>query len=84
VNGLSNSLQDTIAKMLDLMSVMDHHVEHEFAQVDDHIKNLIGKLAAREDKSESRIDQLEALVKKVPLLVQCAFMCLCVGLNDCG
>ena len=47
------------------LEVADHHVEHELAAVQDHIKNLIGKIQQREDKAETRIENLEGLVKKV-------------------
>ncbi len=48
-----------------MQETLDHHVEHEFASVADNIKNLIGKLEKREDKSESRLENLEGLVKQV-------------------
>lgn len=40
-------------------------MEHEFASAADNIKNLIGKLEKREDKSDGRIEQLEGQIKKV-------------------
>ncbi len=42
----------------------DHHIEHEFAEVRDHIKNLLGKLEKKEQESEDRIEVLEGMVKK--------------------
>lgn len=74
-------------KLVGSLDVQDHHVEHQLAAVQDHIKNLIGKIQAREDKSESRIENLEALVKKVRIInvllavpIACALLnlCLCV------
>lgn len=50
---------------LKLHETLEHHVEHQFASVSDNIKNLIGKLEKREDKSESRLENLEALIKQV-------------------
>ena len=58
-------LAESVNKLLGSMEVQDHHVEHQLAAVQDHIKNLIGKIQSREDVSESRIENLEALVKKV-------------------
>lgn len=55
-------------KLLGTLEVQDHHVEHQLAAVQDHIKNLIGKIQAREDKSETRIENLEGLVKKVRIV----------------
>lgn len=49
--------------MISKHETLDHHVEHELASVYDHIKSLIGKLEKREDKSESRLEQLESLIK---------------------
>jgi hypothetical protein len=40
---------------------LDHHVEHALASIDDHIANMIAKLEKREDKSESRIGDLESV-----------------------
>ncbi len=48
---------------------LDHHVEHQLAAVMDHIKNLIGKLEKREDNAESRIENIEKLIKQVRFLV---------------
>jgi len=59
-----NILAESVNKLMGTMEVQDHHVEHQLAAVQDHIKNLIGKIQAREDKSENRIENLEALVKK--------------------
>ena len=39
-------------------------MEHQFASVMDHIKNLIAKIEKREDKSESRIENIERLIKQ--------------------
>lgn len=46
---------------------MDHHVEHKFVDVFDHIKTITGKLEAKEENSEERIAVLETLVQKVLL-----------------
>ena len=78
---LTSSLAESVDKLLGAMEVQDHHLEHQLAAVQDHIKNLIGKLQAREDKSESRIDNLEALVKKVSEWWEwcvCERECVCV------
>lgn len=57
-----------INRLISSHETFDHHVEHQFASVMDHIKNLIGKLEVREDKSETRIENLEKLIKQVSLL----------------
>ncbi len=48
---------------------LDHHVEHQLAAVMDHIKNLIGKLEKREDNAESRIENIEKLIKQVRFML---------------
>lgn len=58
------SLEKSVNDLMKLHETLDHHVEHEFAAVADNIKNLIGKLEKREDKSESRLENLEALIKQ--------------------
>lgn len=58
---LENAINDMMIKNSDF----DHHVEHEFASVNDHIDNLINKVKTREAQAETRIDNLEELVKKV-------------------
>lgn len=59
------SLEKSVNDLMKQYETLDHHVEHEFAAVADNIKNLIGKLEKREDKSESRLENLEALIKQV-------------------
>lgn len=61
----SRSMSEVINKLIATVETQDHHVEHELAAVEDHIKNLLNKVKDREDKSEGRIENLEALVKKV-------------------
>lgn len=60
-----NRLVDVTNKLIDAHETLDHHVEHQLASVVDHIKNLISKLEKREDKSETRLTNLEAIIKKV-------------------
>lgn len=55
---------EVINKLIDAHETLDHHVEHQLASVVDHIKNLISKLEKREDNSESRLTNLEAIIKK--------------------
>jgi hypothetical protein len=56
-----HSIEDAIDSLLKKHDVLDHHVEHALVSVDDHIANMIGKLEKREDKSESRIGDLESV-----------------------
>jgi uncharacterized protein (UPF0335 family) len=39
--------------------VREHHIEHAFASVEDHLKTMIEKIERREDKSDTRIQDLE-------------------------
>jgi lectin, mannose-binding 2 len=57
-------LEEMMNTVLTRLSTLDHHLEHEFASVEDHIKVMGGKLEARENKAEGRIDNLEEQVKK--------------------
>jgi lectin, mannose-binding 2 len=57
-------LEAAVNEMLEKHNKLDHHIEHQFVSVDDHLSNMIGKLEKREDKSEDRIVSLEAEVKK--------------------
>jgi len=57
-------LEDTLDKILVRLNTLDHHLEHEFASVDDHIKVMGGKLEAREATAETRIESLEGVIKK--------------------
>lgn len=60
-----NRLVEVTNKLIDAHETLDHHVEHQMASVVDHIKNLIGKLEKREEKSENRLTNLEDIIKKV-------------------
>jgi hypothetical protein len=57
-------LETAVNELLEKHTKLDHHVEHEFVSVDDHLNNMIGKLEKREDKAEDRIGSLEEEVKK--------------------
>ena len=59
-----NRLVEVTNKLIDAHETLDHHVEHQLASVVDHIKNLISKLEKREDKSETRLTNLEDIIKK--------------------
>lgn len=54
---MESALNDLLGKA----EFLDHHVEHALASIDDHIANMIGKIEKREDKSESRIGDLETV-----------------------
>ena len=60
-------LTELITKLKSRVETLDHHFEHQLSSVEDHIKNLLGKLNEREDKSEKRIKELEEIVKRVLL-----------------
>eukprot|EP01038_Epipyxis_sp_PR26KG_P011075 gene11075-14869_t len=60
VKVIENAINDVMVKL----EVLDHHVEHQMAAVADHVKNLLVKLEKKEENAESRIEELENLVKK--------------------
>lgn len=57
-------LEAAFNELLEKHQKLDHHVEHEFVSVEDHLSNMVTKLEQREDKSEGRILNLEEEVKK--------------------
>jgi hypothetical protein len=74
-------LEEVLNKVITEHETLNHHVEHQVASIMDHIKNLIGKLEKREDKSEVRIEHLETLIKEVSLensnVIACVQLLLC-------
>lgn len=42
--------------------IREHHIEHAFAAIDDHLSNMVQKLEKREDKSDGRIQELEEVI----------------------
>lgn len=54
-------MESAINDLMGKAEFLDHHVEHALASIDDHIANMIGKIEKREDKSESRIEDLESV-----------------------
>lgn len=57
-------VENAINDLMDRVDLLDHHVEHELASVEDHIKSLLGKIEKREDKSEFRIDTIEKEIRE--------------------
>eukprot|EP01035_Chromulina_nebulosa_P019165 gene19165-25009_t len=57
-------LEETMNDVLTKFNVLDHHIEHEFVAANDHIDNMIAKLNSKEESAETRIEDLESLVKK--------------------
>lgn len=55
-------LEETMNSVLTQLNRLDHHIEHEFASVEDHIKVMGAKIAKREDKSDARLEDLEGLI----------------------
>lgn len=60
-------MEIAINSLMEKGEFLDHHVEHALASIDDHIANMIGKLEKREDKSESRIGDLESVSSPMSL-----------------
>lgn len=54
-------METAINELMNKGEYLDHHVEHALASINDHIANMVGKLEKREDKSESRIGDLESV-----------------------
>lgn len=48
--------------------IREHHIEHAFAAIDDHLSNMIQKLEKREDKSDVRIQELEEVIFRTDLI----------------
>jgi len=57
-------MEEAIEKLTTKLNFLDHHFEHELETVEDGIKTMNKKIEARELKTENRIDNLEAIVKK--------------------
>jgi mannose-binding lectin 2 len=57
-------LETAMNKILNKIEFMDHHYEHHFATNSDHIDHVKAKLDARENSAESRIEELEDVIKK--------------------
>jgi mannose-binding lectin 2 len=55
-------IANTINEIMSSIDLLHHHLEHELAEVDDHIKTMITKLEAKGEKSEGRLDNLEEMV----------------------
>lgn len=51
--------------VLERLELLDHHLEHEFAGISDHIDTVTAKLKKREDSADIRIENLEDEIKKV-------------------
>ena len=58
-------LTEAVNNLIKQIDTLDHHTEHKFVDVYDHIKTIVGKLAHKEEDSEERIALLETLVQKV-------------------
>ncbi len=63
--GVEERLAALEKTMNNLMSTIEHqelHTEMEMASIDDKIGNILGKLGAREDRSESRLEDIESII----------------------
>jgi len=58
-------LEESMNLVLEKFEFLDHHMEHEFAGISDHIESVTSKLKKREDSSDIRIENLEDEIKKV-------------------
>lgn len=57
-------IENAINDLMEKLEVFDHHMEHELASVEDHIKSLLSKIEKREDKAELRIDHIESQIRE--------------------
>lgn len=71
---LFSRLFEVINAMIDDLHTLDHQVEHSNVATIDHIKNLLNKIEKREDKSETRIENIEALIKQVSICLDYIFL----------
>jgi len=59
-----NSIEIALNDLMESARDQDHHFEHQVVLFKENIQNLISKLNEREDTSESRIGNLEDIIKK--------------------
>jgi mannose-binding lectin 2 len=59
-----SALEKTMDTIMGKLESLELHTELEMASVDDKIGNILGKLSSREDTSEKRIDDLEAIISE--------------------
>ena len=59
-----SALEKTMDTIMGKLESIELHAELEMASVDDKIGNILGKLGAREDASERRIDDLELIISE--------------------
>lgn len=57
-------IENTINDMMTKNQIREHHIEHAFATIDDHLLNMIAKIEKREDKSDDRLKDVEDKIKK--------------------
>lgn len=57
-----HALEETIDKIMGKLEHLELHSELEMASIDDKIGNILGKLSSREDNTERRVDDLEAII----------------------
>lgn len=55
-------IEDAINAIYEAKALQDHSIEHSFAEVDDHINNMLAKIEKREKSSEGRIDNIEEVL----------------------
>lgn len=57
-----STLEEAINTLISKQTYMDHHFEHELVSVEDHLKNLQGKLGQR-DSLDERLSEIEDRVQ---------------------
>lgn len=57
-------IENAVNDLMEKVDLFDHHMEHELAAVEAHITSLLSKVEKREDKSELRIDSIEAQIRE--------------------
>ena len=62
IEGRLAALEKTMNTLMSSLEHLELHTEMEMTSIDDKIGNILGKLAAREDRSESRLEDIEAVI----------------------
>ena len=52
-------IEDALNTVMEKLSHFDHHTEHELVNIEDNLKNLLGKLERKEEAVEERISKVE-------------------------
>jgi lectin, mannose-binding 2 len=60
-------IEQAIDDLMKKNQVREHHIEHAFASIEDHLKTVIAKIEKRGGDSDVRIEDLEAVASPLSL-----------------